>query len=155
LFWVGDLHPVQSGDMLHQDFKVSSFVDEIWSKGECESFAQVLKNSMDGTTNRGTGRGQGSREDFWSDQNWWNPNYPLHPGFPPPPFQPHYGFYPLRLCTWHNMVLSLVVQIQVICNNRSLRIGQGSRLDRVIDHRCTSEAEAGGGETEGGCHTTT
>jgi hypothetical protein len=38
------------------------------------------------------------------------------------------------LCTCRSKVLSLVGQIQVICNIRSLRIGQGNRMDMVTGH---------------------
>jgi hypothetical protein len=93
-FRVNNLHPVQPVDIFDQDSKICTFASEIWGKGEHESFDQVLKNSMAGRATQGRVRGHGGREEFWNEQGWWNPNYPLHPGFPPPQFQPQYGFYP-------------------------------------------------------------
>jgi hypothetical protein len=86
---------VQPDDVLKQDWMDFEFTRDIWGKGERDLFLRVLKEGMACRAGRERGRGRGRGGDYWGEgQNWWNTGYPPHPGFPPPHFQPPFGFYP-------------------------------------------------------------
>jgi hypothetical protein len=71
---------VKEGDILNADLK--------------RSYLEALKEGMAARGSRGRVRGQGGRydEDYWrGGPGWWNHGF--SGPFPPPQFQPPYGFY--------------------------------------------------------------
>jgi hypothetical protein len=80
---------VKPSDVLREDPKTTSFVRDFWGRGERESFAQVLKDSMVGRARRDRGWGRGFREEesWGGEPGWWNQGFPsMHSDFPPPQF---------------------------------------------------------------------
>jgi hypothetical protein len=133
MFRVSDLHLVQPGDTLCQEPKVYSFAGEIWGKGERESFAQVLRSSMAGRTNRGRGRGVGVERFSGMIRIGGTLTTlcildSLHLTFNLSTVSTHNPL--LLLCTCLSRVLLSLAQILVICSIKTLRIGQDSRMFR-------------------------
>lgn len=101
-FGVADCFPAASGDRWVRKPAPLRFAEEVWGKGERESFATKLKSAMAG---RGRGRPPRPRRpeedwDYWIGGEWPQqspPFYPPHPMGPPPPQVPPppgpYGFY--------------------------------------------------------------